>query len=454
MLPLSLQTLTEFTHGTLHGGDGSRMVTTISTDSRNIPTGSAFVALVGDRFDGHDFAAAAAEVGAAAIIVSKPVDVHGCAVIVVKDTLVALQNLAANYRAHHNPHVIGLTGSNGKTSTKDLTAAVLSQRFQVQATLGNLNNHIGVPLTLLSLNEGTNCAVVEMGMNHAGEIRALVDIAKPDAAIVTNIGHAHIEFLGSRDNIAWEKATLPTQIAPTGTVVLNANDPYTERIRRMCQAAVFTAGIDCGDVVAHALKPDSQGTRFVLEIEGRKMDAHLPVIGRHMVLNAALAACMGWRSGITLEAITDALCTARVSGGRLQIKWIGGIQFIDDSYNANPDSMEAALHALIGATGNRRYAVLGAMGELGAFAESGHDQIGKTAAKLNLAGLFTIGDAHAKRITDAAGQNGAAFDLIHFPDHASCAAHLRELLQEGDTVLLKGSRTSSIEKVISHFVTP
>jgi len=454
MSPISLQTLADFAHGILRGSDGSRTVTEICTDSRKILPGCVFVALVGDRFDGHQFAAAAAEGGAAAVMVSQPMHIEGCAVIEVSDTLVALQKLAANYRTLHAPRVIGLTGSNGKTSTKDLTAAVLSRRYQAQATLGNLNNHIGVPLTLLSLKEGTDCAIVEMGMNHAGEIRALVDIAKPDAAILTNVGQAHIEFLGSRDNIAWEKATLPTHIPATGTVVLNANDPYTDRIRRNCQASVFTAGIDCGDVTAHSLTADAGGTRFILAVEGEETAVHLPVIGRHMVLNASLAGCMGWRMGIPLEEIADAIASARVSGGRLEIKWINGIQFIDDSYNANPDSMEAALGALVEATGNRRFAVLGAMGELGHLAEPGHDQIGRTAAELPLEGVFSIGGTLAERITTAAGQSGANFDLIHFPDHASCAAHLREILREGDTVLLKGSRTSAIEKVIPHFQSP
>lgn len=450
MRPISLQTLADFALGRLLQGDGQRLVTQVSTDSRRIAEGDVFVALKGDRFDAHDYAAQVAAAGAAAVIVSRPITGLPCAVIQVEDTLTALQNLARAYRAWHRPLVVALTGSNGKTSTKDLTTAVLSRQFPLFATQGNLNNHIGLPLTLLSLQDPHTCAITEMGMNHPGEIRTLVDIARPDAAILTNCGRAHIEHLGSSENIAWEKATLPACIPPGGHVVLNADDAYTGRISRLCQARVITAGIGSGDVSAQDLTATATGTTFTLDFAGSRVKAALPLLGRHMVGNAALAAAMGWSLGMEPDVIADALTTARLSGGRLQPKVLSGIQFLDDSYNANPDSMLAGLRTLSETAAARRFAVLGAMGELGPHAAAGHDQVGEYAATLGLDGVFTVGSADAARISAAAAAGTTA---SHFPDHAACAAHLRSLLQPGDLVLLKGSRSSAMEKILTHFTT-
>ncbi|MDH4478216.1 MAG: UDP-N-acetylmuramoyl-tripeptide--D-alanyl-D-alanine ligase [Verrucomicrobiaceae bacterium] len=450
MRPLPLQTLADFCGGRLLQGDGQRLVTQISTDSRRVSEGDVFVALKGDRFDAHDYAAQVAASGASALIVSQPITDVPCAIIQVTDTLLALQNLARAYRASHNPLVVALTGSNGKTSTKDLTTAVLSKHFPLFATKGNLNNHIGLPLTLLSLRDEHTCAITEMGMNHAGEIKTLVDIARPDAAILTNVGHAHIEFLGSQENIAWEKATLPVNVPASGHVVLNADDAYTPRIARLCQAKVITAGIGSGDVSAQNLIASSTGTTFTLDFAGTRVDATLPLLGRHMVGNAALAAAMAWSLGMAPDAIADALNSAQLSGGRLEPKVLSGIHFLDDSYNANPDSMIAGLQTLAETAAPRRFAVLGAMGELGPHAAAGHAQVGEFAASLGLDGLFTVGTSDAARITDAA-RSASSTSVAHFPDHASCAAHLRELLLPGDLVLLKGSRSSAMEKILTHF---
>lgn len=451
MRPVTLQQLTTFTGGSLLHGDPARLVTHVSTDSRKVTAGEVFFALKGERFDGHDYVSQVAAIGAAAVVVSQPVPGLPCAVIQVSDTLTALQNLARAYRAWHNPLVVALTGSNGKTSTKDLTAAVLARRHSLIATKGNLNNHIGLPLTLLSLAEEHTCAVTEMGMNHAGEIRALVDIAKPDAAILTNIGRAHIEFLGSQDNIAWEKASLPANIPAGGSVVLNANDAYTGRIARLCQGRVLTAGIEAGDVSAQDLAATATGTRFTLDFAGHRIPASLPLLGRHMVANAALAAALGWSLGMDPEEIADALNSAQLSSGRLEPKVLAGIQFIDDTYNANPDSMIAGLRTLAETAAPRRFAVLGAMGELGEHAAAGHAQVGEFAAGLALDGLYSVGNGDAARISDAARAGASSGEVLHFPDHAACAAHLRAVLRAGDAVLLKGSRSSAMEKVLTHF---
>ncbi|MFO1484776.1 MAG: UDP-N-acetylmuramoyl-tripeptide--D-alanyl-D-alanine ligase [Verrucomicrobiaceae bacterium] len=451
MIPISIQTLANFTAGSLRG-DGSRLVTNVNTDSRKIAAGDVFVALVGDKFDAHDFIPQVAAAGAAAVIVSKINPAWGtlpCAVIEVGDTLVALQNMAGGYRQHHHPLIIGLTGSNGKTSTKDLAAIVMAKKFQTRATLGNLNNHIGLPLTLLSLREGDQCCVTEMGMNHPGEIKVLTDISTPDAGILTNVGMAHIEYMGTQDAIAWEKATLPAQVKRGGVVVLNANDKYTPVIARHCQATVSTAGVGCGDVSASHLRADATGTTFTLDFGGERVETRLPILGEHMVGNAALAACMGWRQGIAPADIADALNHGKLTGGRVEPKVVKGIRFIDDSYNANPDSMIAGLRTLstLGDDKSRRVAVLGRMGELGSVAEAEHRRVGEFAGTLKLDAVFSVGGSEAAWITEAS----KAVPSEHFSDHATCAGRLREWLREGDVVLLKGSRSARMEQVLTHF---
>lgn len=451
MTPVSLQTLAQFAAGTLRG-DGTRLVTNVNTDSRKITAGEVFVALVGDKFDAHDFIPQVAAAGAAAVVVSRIDPAWGtlpCAVIEAGDTLLALQNMARGYREHHAPLIIGLTGSNGKTSTKDLAAIIMARKCQTRATLGNLNNHIGLPLTLLSLREGDQCCVTEMGMNHAGEIKVLTDIAKPDAGIITNVGMAHIEYMGTQDAIAWEKGTLAANVRAGGVVVLNANDKYSELIARHCQASVSMAGVGCGDVAASNLRADATGTTFTLDFGGEKVETHLPILGEHMVGNAALAACMGWRQGIAPADIADALNQAKLTGGRVEPKVVRGIQFIDDSYNANPDSMIAGLRTLstLGTGAGRRVAVLGRMGELGAIAETEHRRVGEFAGSLKLDAVFSVGGSEAAWITESS----KAVSSEHFPDHSTCAARLREWLREGDVVLLKGSRSARMEQVLTHF---
>lgn len=451
MKPLDLQTLARFAGGTLHGDDGSRLVTTVNTDSRKAAPGELFVALVGDRFDGHEFIAQVAAAGAAAVLVSKmPAGPLLCAVIEVRDTLVGLQHLARCYREWHQPYVVGITGSSGKTSTKDFTCAVMARKHQVCATLGNLNNHIGLPLSILRLAEGDTCAVLEMGMNHPGEIAPLAAIAQPDAGIIVNVGVAHIEHMGSREAIALEKGMLAEAVHERGIVVLNANDDFTPSIAARCKARVIQAGLGKGDVIASNLKAGADGTAFTLDFSGEKFDAFLPIPGEHMVANAALAAAAGWQSGISAADATAALREVALTKGRLETKHIAGITFLDDSYNANPDSMKAGLRTLagLGSTG-RRIAVLGRMGELGPHAESAHREIGDYAAGLKLDALFTVGD-EAGLISASAS---TAIPTEHFATHNECATALKTYLRAGDVVLLKGSRSAGMEKVLTHFQT-
>jgi UDP-N-acetylmuramoyl-tripeptide--D-alanyl-D-alanine ligase len=448
MKALPTSQIAEFCGGVLHHAAGCRLITRVSTDSRNINEGDLFVALVGEKFDAHDFIPNIAEKAAAIIVSRMPENAASlpCVFIEVKDTLAALQQLATRYRTWHGAKVIGITGSNGKTSTKDLTRAVMSAGFTTTATIGNLNNHIGVPISVLRIGEQDQCAILEMGMNHPGEIKVLADIARPDAAIITNIGVAHIEYMGSREAIALEKGTLAEAIRADGVVVLNANDEFTPSIAKRCVARVMTAGVGKGDVAALDLRADAQGTAFTLDFSGEKVSTHLPIPGEHMVGNAALAAATGFHSGLSPEAIAEALRSVKLTGGRLETKIVRGVTFLDDSYNANPDSMRAGLKTLAGLkTSARHVAVLGRMGELGIHAEREHRDLGSFAAGLGLDALFSVGGSEAALISDAA----TAVETRHFPDHASCAAHLRDWLRDGDIVLLKGSRSAGMEKVLS-----
>lgn len=452
MKPLSIQTIAEFCGGRLVSGNGEQVCRRTITDSRKVESGDLFVALAGEKFDAHDFVPQVAQAGATAVLVSREPENAAalpCAVILVPDTLVGLQSLAHAHRTLLDPLVIGITGSNGKTSTKDFAGAVMRAKYEVSTTAGNLNNHIGVPLTLLSLEEKHTCAVVEMGMNHFGEIAPLCAIAEPDAAIITNIGVAHIEYMGSRAGIAEEKGVLAESVPVHGVVVLNANDDFSATIAARCKAKVITAGVGCGDVCATIHESGAQGSRFTLDFAGNaKVEVSLPVPGEHMVANAALAAACAWHHGITPEAIAAALSGAQVTKGRLQVKHWNGVVFLDDSYNANPDSMRAGLKTLAGmGVAGRRAAVLGRMGELGPHAEQSHREVGEFAAGAGLDAVFTIGD-EAALISRAA--DGGVGETRNFPSHAECAAFLRGWLKDGDAVLLKGSRSAGMEQVFTH----
>lgn len=454
MKPLTTQSIAEFAGGRLVCGDAGRLCRSVSTDSRKVQPDEVFVALVGEKFDGHAFLEQVAEAGAAALIVSRvPANAPslGCAVIEVADTLLALQGLARGYRELLHPLVIGITGSNGKTSTKDFAAAVMRRKFPVLATVGNLNNHIGVPLTLLALEEGHRCAIVEMGMNHPGEIAPLVAIARPDAAIITNIGVAHIEHMGSRSAIAAEKGVLAESVPSEGVVVLHANDEFTSRIAARCKAKVITAGVGRGDVCATIHSRGAAGSRFNLDFGGTAaVEVSLPVPGEHMVGNAALAAACAWHHGVPPEDIAAALGEAAVTKGRLQVKHWKGVTFLDDSYNANPDSMRAGLRTLAGMTvAGRRVAVLGRMGELGPHAAEGHREVGVCASETAMNAVFTVGD-EAALISDAAA--GVPVRR-NFDTQAACAEFLRTWLRDGDAVLLKGSRSAGMEQVLTHLET-
>ena len=442
-----LSQVANWSGGRLLAGGADALVANICTDSRALKSGDLFVALRGDNFDGHKFVSEAAKMGAVGAIVEKaPIGLPPeFGVIEVLDTLKALQELSRHYRASLPVRIIGITGSNGKTSTKDFTAAVLGRKFKTAKTAGNLNNHIGVPLTLLSLSSENEVAVVEIGMNHPGEIAPLAAIARPDAAIITNVGMAHIEYMGTREAIAQEKGELAAAVHKNGTVFLGAEDDFSPAISARCSARVVTAGISTGDVRATDLEPISSGIKFRIHATGRCVEAELPVPGEHMVRNALLACAAGLDFGVTLEDCAAGLREPGLSKGRLQQKQIAGLTILDDSYNANPDSMIAGLETLAKyPSEGRRIAILGRMGELGTTSESGHRRVGQAAAALGLDCIITVGD-EPRWISDSA--TGIA-EIIHVADTGAAASALRSFSKVGDVVLVKGSRSAKMERVI------
>ena len=447
MNPTTLEQISAWAGGRLSGAPGAS-VCRVVTDSRAIQPGDLFVALKGERFDGHDFIAAVMAQGAAACLVQaglgeRPPGVHA---VEVEDTLLALQRLAAAWRQTLPVRVVGITGSSGKTSTKDFTHAVLSSRLKGWCTQGNLNNHIGVPLTLLAGGAGDAFAVVEMGMNHAGEIAPLAALARPEVGIITNIGVAHIEYLGSREAIAREKGALVAALPAVGTAVLPAEEDFLPLLETLATGRILTAGLGRGDVQAVDVAAVQGGSRFGLIHEGQRVEVELGVAGLHMVRNAALAAAAALALDLPLEAAAEGLRGMKLTKGRMEARVVRGIEFLDDTYNANPDSMKAALATLAQwPARGRRIAVLGRMGELGSHAREGHASVGR-AAGAGIDWLLTVG-AEAEWIAAAAREEGCP-EVAHFEDTQAAARALVAALEEGDVVLVKGSRSARMERVI------
>lgn len=449
---LDLATVAGWSGGSLLRGVPSATVNSVSTDTRKPAPNSLFVALSGENFDAHDFLAKAEQAGATALLVSRLTKfTEDCkaAIIHVENTQTALQELARNYRRSlKDLRVVGVTGSNGKTSTKDLIREALGGAGQVSATLGNLNNHIGLPLTILSTEPEQKAAVWEMGMSNPGEIERLAEIAGPDIAVITHIGTAHIEFMKSRQAIALEKGMLIEAIDRDGVVILNANDDCSDDLAARSRGRVVTAGIETGDVRAENLKPSAEGTVFDLLANGERVSVDLPVAGRHMVGNALLAAAVAIEFEHSLEDIAGRLSRAELTGGRLQRRLVGGLHFLDDSYNANPDSMRAALSTLADiATNGRRIAVLGRMAELGELEEIEHRQLGEAVAQSQVRILIGVGEAG--ELIAAGARQGGRDDLAvkQFCDQKDVAAYLKTEANSDDLILVKGSRSAAMEAV-------
>lgn len=437
---------------------GNTVFPHITTDTRKISSGDLFVALRGEKFDGADFAAEALERGAAAVIVGTPLSTSAekalkkakGTVLKADDGLRAYQAIAHAWRMKYDIPVIAITGSNGKTTTKELTAAVLSARGKVCRTAENYNNEVGLPLTLLGIVPEDFAAVVEIGMRGLGQIAALAPVAAPTIGIVTNVCEVHMELLGSIENIVKAKAELVEAIPSGGTVILNADDSRVAAMRSFAADGVriLTYGIDAdADVRAEALQCAADGSRFMVTYANERHEYAVSLPGRHNVSNTLAALAAGFALGLTPQEMQAGLRNIEGTKMRYETESVGAWMFINDAYNASPSSMRAALETTAALYPGRKIAVLGDMLELGAAAEEAHRMIGRRAAELGFAAVVTYGP-QARWIHEAAEETGCAA-CFHAETHEEAAQLLRKILSDGDTVLFKGSRGMRMEQVIT-----
>lgn len=468
MLTLALETLLGVVRGELIHGLGTTMVNGVVIDSRHVEPGVAFIAFPGDRVDGHEYITDAISMGARAVLITRPVEEisvalehareRDVAVVRVASALDALQDLAAYHRGRLFCPVIGVTGSTGKTTTKDFITSVLSVRSRVVATYGNQNNEIGVPLTLLRAGADTDVLVVEMAMRGAGQIARLCEIASPSAGIVTNVGTSHIELLGDQEAIASAKGELIEAVPASGVAFLNADDAYSGRLAERASARVVRYGLNSdADVTALDLIVDAEGrASFTLVADGESRAVTLSIPGRHNVYNALAAAAVGLYLDVGLDDVVEGLRTAEAGEMRMQaFESATGVFVINDAYNANPTSMRAAIETLadMQASGSR-IAVLGDMAELGSLTELAHFHIGEEVARLPIDSLITVGP-RARRIADGARAEGMDESSIHpFDSVDEARDHLAEAVSPGDVVLVKASRVMGLEGIVEGIVSP
>lgn len=469
MLITTVEMIIEQTGGLLIAGEPSAMVTGLVLDSRAVTPGCAFVAFTGESVDAHDFLGDVLETGARVLIVTRdsselPDELFeravelGAAVVQVEDALAAVQDIAHAHRRRLRARVIGITGSTGKTTTKDLVAAVLGAKYDTVYTRGNMNNELGVPLTLLAADGSTEMIVVEMGMRGEGQIRQLCEIALPDVGLITNVGTSHVELLGSEDAIVRAKGELVESLPQEGCALLNGDDAKSVQIAARTHARVVTYGLgEACDVRAVDVELDDMSrAAFTVVSDEVQFRVKLAVPGRHNVYNALAAIAVGLNEGVEAEAMIDALASAEMTRMRMEIlSTASGVVVLNDTYNANPTSMRAAVDTLAEMRcTSRRVAVLGDMGELGSLAELAHFRLGGYVADVHVDTLVTVG-VLARRIADGALAAGMSVD-----DVRPCAtvdeagAVLDDLVEIGDLVLVKASRMMGLERLVEGIVNP
>lgn len=452
---LSIDEILKATEGKIISEHECTHVTAVSTDSRVAMPGGLFIPLTGERLDGHDYISKAFENGAVAALTQREaIPAVGKLLIQVRDTSAALRELAAYYRGKFNIPFVGITGSVGKTSTKDMVAGVLGRRFKVLSTEGNLNNEIGVPLTIFRLEEKHEAAVLEMGMSGFGEISRLTAIVRPAIAIITNVGMSHIEKLGSRNNILKAKLEILEGLGSNGLVVLNRDDNLLDGVKSLLNHRTVSYGLEEGaDYRAGNINSSGEGgIDFELTVEGRSYDVHLPVPGVHNVNNALAAVAAGRELNVPMEDIIEGIVGYKPGKMRLDIISVNGLKIINDTYNASPQSMKAALDVLeeIGMTGCR-IAVLGDMLEMGDWAREAHAEVGRYAAGKRLSRLITVGP-NAAYIGGGAIEAGFPEEAVSiFSSNKEAARFIEKIVQNGDTILIKGSRGMKMEELANRF---
>ncbi|EHE9874426.1 UDP-N-acetylmuramoyl-tripeptide--D-alanyl-D-alanine ligase [Escherichia coli] len=443
MISVTLSQLTDILNGELKGADIT--LDAVTTDTRKLTPGCLFVALKGERFDAHDFADQAKAGGAGALLVSRPLDID-LPQLIVKDTRLAFGELAAWVRQQVPARVVALTGSSGKTSVKEMTAAILSQCGNTLYTAGNLNNDIGVPMTLLRLTPEYDYAVIELGANHQGEIAWTVSLTRPEAALVNNLAAAHLEGFGSLAGVAKAKGEIFTGLPENGIAIMNAdNNDWLNWQSVIGSRKVwrFSPNAANSDFTATNIHVTSHGTEFTLQTPTGSVDVLLPLPGRHNIANALAAAALSMSVGATLDAIKAGLANLKAVPGRLfPVQLAENQLLLDDSYNANVGSMTAAVQVLAEMPGYR-VLVVGDMAELGAESEACHVQVGEAAKAAGIDRVLSVGK-QSQAISTASGVGE------HFADKTALISHLKSLIVEQQviTILVKGSRSAAMEEVV------
>ena len=453
-IALSAGTIAAAMKGRLVAGEDDRYVTGFSIDSRTLATGDLFFAIVAER-DGHDFAASAARRRAAGVVVSRPIELdegHDAFVVEVADTTVALQDLAKFVRRESGAKVVAITGSAGKTTTKDTIAGLIGTRYRVVKNAGNLNNHLGLPLSLLELRHGADVAVMELGMNHAGEIRTLVGVATPEVRVWTNVGEAHIGYFGSVDAIADAKAEIMEDANADTVLIANADDPRVMARVSSFHGRTVTFGVSEGAQVRAVDVEDLglDGSRATLVTPSGQRDIKIPLLGRGHLMNVLCAAAVALDMKIELDTIVEHAAHLKPSSRRGAILRLPkGVTVIDDSYNSSPSALLRSLEVIARSWGTRRLAVLGEMLELGDLSAALHRDCGHAAAHSRLAKLFTIGGEPARLMGEAAIESGMARGAVtHFATSTAAASAIAAQVTSGDVVLVKGSRGTRTDLVV------
>lgn len=463
MEKLTLREIARFCSARVPNPDPGAVITGVSTDSRSICEGMLFVPLIGEKFDGHDFIEQARAGGAAAVLSSRAGNEPGT--LYVKDTLQALHDIALGYRKRFRLKVTAVTGSVGKTTTKEMIASVLSEFAPTLKTEGNLNNLVGLPLSVLRIGKEHKAAVFEMGMNHFGEISRMTRVCLPDIAVISNIGVAHIEHLGSREGILRAKLEILEGLSRDGTVILNGDEPLLWQLRGRLPYKTIFFGIENShcEVTAKRIRPNgADGMLFDIHMPIGTVEASLPASGHHNVMNALAAASVGMefskgnrsRQGQIdrCRLIVQGLSKFKNVAMRQNILREKGFIIIDDCYNANPDSMSAALSVLSSVeTDGRRIAVLGDMLELGQYSKEAHEKLGEEAAKA-ADHILLFGAESENTLLGAIRSGKATSEIHHFETREELAAGLSELAKPGDVILFKGSRAMKLEQVRDLFL--
>ncbi len=446
--------------GGTYFGDGASLdtaVTSVATDSRKIRPGGLFIPLQGERADGHDFIPDVMERGALACLSERKLDGQKERYILVESTRKALRDIAAFYRRSLGTKVVGITGSVGKTSTKEMIASVLKEKYRIHKTEGNYNNEIGLPLTVFGMTQEHEIAVLEMGISDFGEMHRLAEIASPDICVITNIGLCHLECLGSRDGILKAKTEVFSHLKEDGIAVLNGDDDKLSTIKQVNgKSPVFytfkepyeTYGKEETAVYADGVTPlGMEGIRMTLHLHGNSQDITIPLPGEHNIYNALAAACVGAACGMELSEICRGISSVRAIGGRSNFISSGGITVIDDCYNANPVSMRASIDVLSCAPG-RKIAILGDMGELGEDALKLHEQTGRYAAQKGIDCLYCTGEQSRELAKGASEESGGKTHVLHFTDKKELLDAVCGQMKKGDTVLVKASHFMKFSEIV------